>query len=266
MKALILCGGLARRLDPLSYFLPKPLLPIGGKPIVDYILDDVVDSGVSEVILATNSVFSGQFEHWKARAAAEANVNIRLVVEPMDEVLTKGAVGGMDYAIKEGNIDADTLIVAGDQLYDFHLRDMVDDFKRRGRREPVVGCFDVGSPGKAKRFGVLELDADDKVISFVEKPSRTRLTLVCTAMYILPRGGLKKVGDYMAGNNNPDNTGNFVWWLSNETTVRGHVFTGHWYDIGTLSTYKEVFDLYGGGKGGRQTTPSSFFDWFTRSR
>jgi glucose-1-phosphate thymidylyltransferase len=64
LDALILCGGFATRLEPITLFVPKPLLPIGGKPIIDYIVEDIEKFSVNRIVISTNRKFADQFEYW----------------------------------------------------------------------------------------------------------------------------------------------------------------------------------------------------------
>src|SRR5438445_1793543 len=122
MKALILCGGFATRLEPITYFIPKPLLPIGvgGKPIVKYIIEDLASSGVHEIILSTNAKFSQYFEYWIKNRTGTNGVKVKFATEKtMNNNEKFGAIKGIEYAIEKEQVDTDLLIIAGDNLYDF---------------------------------------------------------------------------------------------------------------------------------------------------
>ena len=167
MRALLLCGGFATRLEPITYFIPKPLLPIGvgGKPIVEYILDDLVKSGVNDIVLSTNSKFSNAFEYWTKHQTDGVQATINMVVEHTASNKEKfGAIKGIEYAIEQGKIDEDLIIIAGDNLYDFSVREIIDYFGRN--RKPTIGLYDTKDLEGAKRFGNVELSGD-KVTSFV---------------------------------------------------------------------------------------------------
>ncbi len=244
MKALLLCGGFATRLEPITYFMPKALLPVGiaGKPVVEYAFDDVVSAGIDDIILSTNSKFLQAFEYWATQKAEKTNVKIEFVVEGASSNEEKfGAVKGIAYAIKEKKIDTDLIIIASDNLYDFSVKDVIAHFNKY--KKPTVAFHDIGSKEEAKKFGVGVLDGD-RIVSFEEKPAEPASTLVSTAIYVIPKEMLGKFDEYLQKTRNSDKIGDFIKWFSEDTEVHGYVYKGKWYDIGTLETYKQVFDEY----------------------
>lgn len=248
MDAIILCGGFATRLEPITLFVPKPLLPIGGRPIVDYIVHNIIDAGAANIIFSTNSKFYDQFEYWlRHKKTAGIENKIKLVVEPTTHEGEKfGAIKGINYTIKTANLSEDLMILAGDNFYNFSLDRLVDHFKKN--RKPTIALHDIKSKDEARRFGVVEMDGD-KIIGFEEKPKEPKSTLVSTGIYIFPKEMLSKFDNYLSNGENPDAPGYFLQWLIKEAEVNGVVYEEEWYDIGTLDTYKKVFDAHlKGGK------------------
>ena len=115
MDALILCGGFATRLGDLAYFTPKQLLPLSGRPVIDYILESVAPLDVGRVIISTNSKFADQFEYWlKLKKCAGYPKQIELIVErTMTHGEKLGAIRGLQYAIKKANVADDLLVWPG---------------------------------------------------------------------------------------------------------------------------------------------------------
>jgi glucose-1-phosphate thymidylyltransferase len=244
MKALILCGGFATRLNPITYFVPKALLPIGaeGKPIIEYILDDMMACGINDIVLSTNAKFMGNFNYWAKNILDKRNVKIDFVVEETMNNRDKfGQIKGISYAIEQGRIDTDLIIVAGDNFYDFSIKDAIEVFKKYKR--PVAGLYNLSSIEDAKKFGVVSLK-NNMISAFEEKPKAPKSTLVSTGIYVFPKESLGEFDEYLKAGNNPDGVGNFVKWLSEKGEVVGHVYRGKWYDIGTLETYRKAFDEY----------------------
>ena len=209
MKVLILCGGFATRLDPITYFMPKSLLPIGvaGKPIVEYIIDDLVELGLRDIILSTNSKFLGHFERWAKDISAKQDVGISFVVENTFNNNEKfGSIKGIRYAIEKAKIDDDLLVIAGDNFYDFSIKGVIDDMKNY--KKPVVGLFDIGSVEEAKKFGVVETK-DNRISAFHEKPAEPKTTMISTGIYAIPRDMLGSFDDYLKGGNNTNVPGLF---------------------------------------------------------
>ncbi len=245
MKALILCGGFATRLAPITYFVPKPLLPIGiaGKPIVEYIVADLIRAGVHKMVISTNEKFSQQFEYWVKSRVNAPGIDIQLVVEKGKHDGEKmGQIKGIAYDIEEANVDSDLVIVAGDNIYDLAIKDVIERFNEH--RKPTVVLYDTKSLQEASKFGVVELSGE-RIVSLTEKPPEPKSTLVSTGIYILPKESLNLFKEYLTQEgNHHDSMGYFVAWLIHRTEVFGYVHKGRWYDIGTLDTYKKVFDEY----------------------
>jgi glucose-1-phosphate thymidylyltransferase len=246
MKAIILCGGFATRLEPITKFVPKPLLPIGGKPILDYILTDLSADGLDEIDIhiSTNHKFYDQFDYYlDHRKEKLKRSNIRVCKEPSTHNGNKfGAIKGILHTINTFGIDDDVIIIAGDNFYDFTLKGCINDFMKD--RQLTICVHPVGSFEEAKRFGVVEMEGDF-IKAFHEKPPEPVSKLISTGIYLIPREYIRLVHKYIEDKNNPDAPGFFIQWLvNNGTNIKGYKTSGKWFDIGTLATYEEVFKLY----------------------
>lgn len=243
MDALILCGGFATRLEPITLFVPKPLLPVGGMPIIDHILDSVVKAGADRIVLSTNKKFYDQFKYWAENSAARGfGHRIEIVVEPtMHHGEKFGAIKGISYTINSAKLEGDLLIVAGDNFYTFQLDRTVKHFNKF--RKPTIALHDIKSLNDAKRFGVVEIDGS-RVIGFEEKPHSPKSSLISTGIYVFPREMLKKFAEYVKQEDNHDAPGYFLQWLMSSEEIHGVIYTEDWYDIGTIDTYKQVFDRH----------------------
>jgi glucose-1-phosphate thymidylyltransferase len=235
MKAVLLAAGYATRLRPLTDAVPKQLLPVGGRPLLDWILDKVREvEDVDQVHLVTNSYFAEQFRAW-----ADPH---RVVVHD-DGTRTNedrlGAVGDLQLTIARGGLDDDLLVLAGDNLFDFSLADFVD-FARSHGVASALAVYDCGDLELATHMGIVELDETDRVVFFVEKPSDPPSTLASTATYVFPREHVPLVGRYLGQGHPPDNIGSFLGWLSGQRPVYGYRFEGSWYDIGNHAQLLEA--------------------------
>jgi glucose-1-phosphate thymidylyltransferase len=220
VKALILAAGYATRLSPLTDDFPKGLLPVGGRPMVDWIVDNVRASGVDDIALVTNARFAHLFEDWAH--------GVRIVDDGTDSNETRlGAIGDIRYA----GLDDDALIIAGDNLFDYALADLLAFWDAKGRQS-AVAVHDVGDRELAKRYGIVAVDADHRIVDFVEKPADPPSTLAATATYLYSREHLRLVDTYLEEGNNPDQPGNFVAWLHRREPVYAFGFAGGWYDVG----------------------------------
>jgi len=229
MKALILAAGYATRLRPLTDSIPKQLLPVGGRPMVDWILDGIEETSADEVHLVTNARFADDFERW----AQDKDVRIHNDGTTSNEDRL-GAIGDIRFV----GLDDDLLVVAGDNLFDYSLADYEDYWRERDGS--CVAVFDVGDRELAKRYGIVEVDAEDRVVGFVEKPEHPPTTLCATATYLYERDHLRLIERYLEEGNPPDQPGNYVAWLHEREPVYAYRFAGQWYDIGDAKQLVEA--------------------------
>jgi glucose-1-phosphate thymidylyltransferase len=220
VKALILAAGYATRLRPLTDDFPKGLLPVGGRPMVDWIVDNIREAGIDDIALVTNARFAAMFEDW-----ADGVAIVDDGTTTNDDRL--GAIGDIQFV----GLDDDALVVAGDNLFDYALSELVAFWEAKGRAS-AVAVHDVGDRALAKRYGIVDVDADDRIVSFVEKPDDPPSTLAATATYLYSREHLRLVDAYLDEGNNPDQPGNFVAWLHRREPVYAFRFAGGWYDVG----------------------------------
>jgi glucose-1-phosphate thymidylyltransferase len=219
VKALILAAGYATRLRPLTDDFPKGLLPVGGRPIVDWIVDGIRRAGIGDIRLVTNARFARLFEDW-----AEG---VTIVDDGTSTNETRlGAIGDIQFAA----LDDDALVVAGDNLFDYELADFVEFWRMRDGS--AVAVHDVGSKELAKKYGVIDVDASGRIVDFAEKPDEPASTLVATATYLYARAHLRLVDTYLAEGNPPDQPGHLVAWLHRREPVYAYRFDGGWYDVG----------------------------------
>ncbi len=226
MKAIILAAGYATRLRPLTDTIPKQLLPVGGRPMVDWILEKIRDAGIEDVHLATNGRFAADFDRW----AVGKGVHVHDDGTTSNETRL-GAIGNIEFVRREAGLDDDLLVIAGDNLFDYSLADLVA-FWRRKADGSAVAVYDVGDLELVKKYGVVDVDEADRIVAFVEKPEEPQSTLAATATYLYSRGHARLVQTYLDEGNPPDQPGNLVAWLHRREPVYAYRLTGGWYDIG----------------------------------
>ena len=234
MKAVVLAGGYATRLRPLTDDVPKPLLPVGGRPILDWILAKIREvAEVDETHVVTNSRFASDFVEWAPPG----------VIVHDDGTSTNedrlGAIGDLKYVIDRAEIDDDLLVVAGDNLFEFSLSDYVR-FWRSHESSAAVALYDCGDLRLATGYGIVEVDADDRITFFVEKPESPPSTLAAIATYLYARPQLPLINEYLAEGNAPDQAGSLVAWLYPRQPVYGYRFAGDWFDIGDRAQLLEA--------------------------
>jgi glucose-1-phosphate thymidylyltransferase len=237
VKAVVLAAGYATRLYPLTLERPKALLPVAGKPMLEHLLERLDGiPGLDEVHVVTNSKFADAFREWARGYGGRA---VRILDDgTSDEENKLGAIGDLDLTIRSAELDDDLLVLAGDNLFSESLAPFAEFGQAKGA--PALGVYDVGDLEAIRRYNAIELDEDDRVTFFEEKPERPTSTLTGIALYFYPRSALGLVGDYLAEGNNPDQPGWLVQWLYPRTAVYAWRVPGRWYDVGSKETLAEA--------------------------
>ncbi|MEX2210719.1 MAG: nucleotidyltransferase family protein [Gaiellaceae bacterium] len=237
MNALILAAGYATRLRPLTDAIPKPLLPVGGRPMLDWIADKVLAiPDLTGLHVVTNARYAAAFEEW-ARARGGITVHDDTTTSNEDRL---GAIGDIQFVLDRAGLAGDDLLaVAGDNLFDFSLADFAAWWRQKGRAS-ALAVYDVGDPLLARQYGIVELGSDKRVVGFVEKPEAPASTLAATATYLYHRDHVPLVERYLAEGNPADQPGNFIAWLHAREPVYAYELPGEWYDIGTPEQLHEA--------------------------
>lgn len=242
MKCLILAAGYATRLYPLTENFPKPLLKVGEKTILDWLVDDIDTLGkVDEYIVISNHKFAGHFEDW----ARTKGLKITVVDDGTSTNETRlGAVRDIQFAIDELGIDDDMLVIAGDNVLDFSLTEFI---KYAGKKKTsCVMRYYEASEKKIKRCGVVETDEKDKILGMEEKPSEPKSNWCCPPFYYYTKEDAKLVAKGIESGCGTDAPGSYIAWLCKQTKVHAMVMPGKRYDIGNLESYEQVQKEYKG--------------------
>lgn len=245
MKVLILAAGYATRLYPLTLTQPKPLLTVAGKPMVDYVLDNLAPiAGIDHVYIVTNAKFVRHFEAWADKHRAQKpGLEFTIINDGSTDDSNKlGALGDLHLVLDRTQLDDDLIVVAGDNLFSESLAGFGEACRRA--QGPVLGIYDVGSLDEAKKYGCVEVDATGRLLSFVEKPANPPSTLIGIALYFYPKSVLPLIRQYIAEGNNPDQPGRFVQWLYPKMPVGTWTVPGVWYDIGSKETLEEANRIF----------------------
>jgi glucose-1-phosphate thymidylyltransferase len=229
VRAVILAAGYATRLYPLTLHIAKPLLPVGGRPMLDHILDRIREvPDVSGVEVVTNAKFADSFRAW---AAGRDGVTVHDDGTASEDDRL-GAIGDVRFVIGQAGLaDEDILVIAGDNLFEFSVADFGAWWRTKGEAS-AVALHDVGDLELARHYGIVSLAADERIAEFEEKPERPRSTLAATATYLYHRAHVPLLDRYLAEGNSPDQPGRFIAWLHSRVPVYGYVTTGDWRDVG----------------------------------
>lgn len=255
MKTIVIAAGYATRLYPLTENFPKPLLEIGRSTILDRMLDDI--DGIPEVtehIVVTNHKFAGIFEDWaqkrcqgeagQAGQVGKAGSGIdRKPVTILDDGTSSnetrlGAVRDLILALETFRIDEDVLVVAADNVLEFSFKGFVEEFHRKGTS--MIMCHHEPELYKLQRTGVIEVDADMRVLQMQEKPQVPVSHWAVPPFYIYRREDLDLVRHAVENGCGADAPGNLAHYLVDKTTLHAWPMPGGRFDIGSLDTYEEA--------------------------
>ena len=247
MKCVFLAAGYATRLYPLTENFPKPLLEVAGKPILDWLIDDMDKTGlVDEYIVISNHKFASIFEEWAEKQCTMHNAqctmhNAQFTI--VDDGTTSnenryGAVKDIQFAIERLQLDDDLLVMAGDNLLDFSLEGFI-----RYAQEKQATCvmrYYEADEARLHKTGVAETDADGRILSMEEKPVHPKSHWCVPAFYYYTKEDARLIKKGIEAGCGTDAPGSFIAWLSTQTTVYAWEMPGRRYDIGNLASYEEV--------------------------
>jgi glucose-1-phosphate thymidylyltransferase len=247
LKVIILAAGYATRLYPLTLTQPKPLLPVAGKPMVEYVLDNLAPiGGIDRIYVVTNAKFARHFEQWSMHyRAAKAKLNFTVVNDGSTDDSNKlGAIGDIHYVLKTQSVADDMIVVAGDNLFSEKL----EGFGQycREKNAPVLALYDVGDLEQIKKYNAITVDGEGRITFFEEKPKNPSSTVTGIALYYYPKSTLPLIRQYIAEGNNPDQPGRLIQWLYPRTPVFTWKVPGLWYDIGSKETLEEANRIFAG--------------------
>jgi glucose-1-phosphate thymidylyltransferase len=249
MKAIILAAGYATRLYPLTQNLPKSLLPIGGRPLIEYTIEKILACPeIDTIYIATNSKFFGTFQTWMQAYTTQAHSTVHTKIEILDDGTSCneeriGSVADLWYAIDTRQLDDDLLVLCSDKMFEFTLVDFVDSYTRT--QETLNTVNDIHDVEKIRnKRGCAVVDEYGRITDFEEKPEHPKSTLESVAFYIFPRRVLPRIGQYLDEEGNPDAPGYFTQWLISFEPVYAFVFKEPCYDVGNVDNYREVDKIY----------------------
>ena len=242
MKCLILAAGYATRLYPLTEKFPKPLLDVGGKTILDWLVDDIDTLGaVDEYVVISNHKFAHHFDEWAATKAQK----ITVVDDGTDTNETRlGAVRDIQFAIDKLGLDDEMLVIAGDNVLDFSLTRFIT-YAQTKKTTCVMRYFE-GEKSKISKSAALVIDENDKVLNMEEKPAEPKSNWCCPPFYFYSREDAARVGAGIEAGCGVDAPGSYIAWLCQNTAVHAMEMPGRRYDIGNLESYRAVQEQYRG--------------------
>lgn len=242
MKCLILAAGYATRLYPLTENFPKPLLKVGDKTILDWLVDDIATTGkVDEYVVISNHKFAHHFQEW----ADTKSLNISIVDDGTSTNETRlGAVRDIQFAVDKLGINDDALVIAGDNVLDFSFEKFISYAEQKGTS--CVMTHEENDLARQQRTAIITFDGDNLINSYEEKPKEPKGNHAVPPFYFYKKEDLARIPEALEAGCNADAPGSFAAWLSRKTKVHAFVMPGKRYDIGNHESYKQVNEEYKG--------------------
>lgn len=240
MKAIILAAGYATRLYPLTENMPKALLPVGNKRILEHLLDAFTgEKEIDEIHIVSNARFFSQLSEWAESVKALYPQKIIVWNDGTTSNENRlGAIGDILFVLEKAKIDDDIFVAASDNLLSQKLTEYFADF--RAHKCDLLLAGRIEDYEERKRYAILQLDESFRVTDLEEKPQNPKTDIAAYAEYIYARETLPLFKTYIEEGNNPDSPGHFPEWLYRKKEVRAHIFEGECVDIGTIKMYNEI--------------------------
>lgn len=237
----MLAAGYGTRIYPLTENIPKSLLKVAGKPMIEHIIKKLEEINLlNKIYIVTNDKFESHFKKWLSNF--DANNPIEIINDGTKSNEDRlGALGDVHHAINLKNLNNDVIVIAGDNLFEMSLSEVVNYFKKR--KSNVIVLHDVKDFELARHYGIVEV-SNNVVVNFEEKPLAPKSTLASTGIYLFPKKTIPLIKKYIAQGNNPDKTGRFIEWLHKRDVVYSYVTDKKWYDIGSIGQLEKANKYY----------------------
>lgn len=232
MEAIILAGGFGLRLGSISRLVPKPLLEVGGKPVISYILEQLESLvAITRITISTNINLKPHFEQFLLNGKFQKP--IELICEPCPEGEKLGAVSGLNYALSSIKAKAPIMVIGGDNLFSFDFNELLKKFNEHNMH--TVALYSAPSlQDISGKYGIAVMVSDQLLVEFQEKPLNPSTNLVSTACYIFKDNVTSLISKYLDEGCHKDSLGGFIKWLVRHEKVYGFKFESPWYDIGNI--------------------------------
>ena len=246
MIAILLGAGYATRMYPLTQNFPKSLLPVADKPVIDYLMEQLMHfPGLDEIHLVTNSKYVASFETWKRTwSAGLKQKKIRFSLHNDGSSTNKnrlGAVADLRFVCRRISRPAKMLVAATDIIFRFPLLPLWQQFIKSNHHHIIA--LPENDQARLKRTGVLEFKGNNRVSRVHEKPEEPPSARACPALYFLQPPAHKRMDEFMGTADNPDELGYFIDFLCQKEIVYAFKLNSSRLDIGNLEAYREADKL-----------------------
>lgn len=238
MKAIILAAGYATRLYPLTENFPKPLLSVGGKSILDWLIEDI-GGAVDEFIVVTNHKFAGIFSDWSKKRPEK----IQIIDDGTSTNETRlGAVKDIQVAVTSVRESTDYLVMAGDNMLDFSLQGFINYANEKSTS--CIMCHEEQRLEALQKTAVITIEESGRITSYEEKPKVPKGSLAVPPFYIYRAEDISRIQEALDDGCGYDAPGSFAAWLSTKVAMYAYLMPGHRYDIGDIASYEAVKEKF----------------------
>lgn len=227
-KALILCGGKGTRLRPITYEIPKALMPIKGKAMLEHLFDLLKKYGINDVILSVGYMKEKIKDHF----GDGSKFGVRITYVEEEEPL--GTAGPIRLA--KNHLDETFIVSNGDELKDINIEEMFKMHKSNG----ALGTLALTTVENPSHYGVVKLDGM-KILEFVEKPKKIESNLINAGFYILEPKVIKMIPDGFSSLEK-----DIFPKIAKKNKLFGFPFSGQWFDIGNIERYEKAIKEWKG--------------------
>lgn len=245
MRILILAAGYGTRLYPLTIDLPKALIPIDGDTVLDLILykiNKLDNADIEQIALISNDRFYSNFIQWQQESGLNVDILNDKTTSPENRL---GAIGDIRFVLNQLPED-DWLVIGSDNYFSWDLNKFLE-FAKDKKDFPSLGVYKLDNKERCKKFGILDLDEEKKIVDFQEKPENPKSNNVAVCLYYFPKKTIKLFNTFVEETGVEDMVGKYIEWLIKKTDVYGYVFNGQWFDIGDKETLEEIKKAVGQG-------------------
>lgn len=227
-KAVILAGGKGTRLYPITKEIPKPLLPVNRKPIINYLVDLFKEQGIREIAVLINRDFRQDFEWWGKRYYPNDNIKLTEEIEPL------GTFGGL-YFLKDWLAGESFFFTNGDELKKIDLKKMAE-FHQKSKTTATIALVKVSDP---QNYGVVICE-NGVVKDFIEKPKEPLSEYINSGLYLFS----PEIFNYHPGPKFLMTENDVFPKLAKENKLAGFKFNGAWTDCGTWQRYEDALNKW----------------------
>ena len=240
LKAILLAAGYGTRIRSLFPDTPKALIEIGGRALIDHLIDNLVRSrAIDSITVVTNDRYlEGLQQHFGTGTTTPIPTHV-ISDGTASEAQRLGALGDLHLALSGIGREDVVLVAATDRLLGFEL---ATPLRFAAKRTASVNlCLRAPSARHlAGKHGCVVLDDEGRIIDFEEKPAEPKSNIASMAIYVFTPAAQRLLDDYLRDGGNPDAPGHFLAWLTARSTVYGYIADGASYDVGTPESYAEA--------------------------